>query len=162
MQTGVIAADVAEDHFVPRYRSLFLRIANRLLHSLQLRELEAAIRSAVVGFRPYAIVVYKGVGIGAGLLEEMRRSGIPVINVFPDHSPHAYGRRLQEAMGCYDLVLSTKPFIRSSGSRSMATATLVSVYRMAMTLRCIIGLTLRHRRPMTWPCAALGGRSITD
>jgi spore maturation protein CgeB len=33
-----------------------------------------------------------------------------VINIFPDCSPHAHGRRLQESMSCYDLVISTKPF----------------------------------------------------
>src|ERR1017187_6033367 len=44
----------------------------------------------------------------------------------------------------------------------MATATLVFAYRTAMILRSIIGLTLRHRRSLMLPCAALGGRSITD
>ena len=106
----VMLSDVGPDHFLPNYRNLPLRIANRLLHVLQLRELERAVLKTMTGFRPEAIVVYKGRGISAGLLEEMRRSGIPTINVFPDYSPHTYGRQVQDAMGCYDLVISTKPF----------------------------------------------------
>ena len=110
LQPNVVISDIGEDHFLPNYRQLPLRIANRLLHSLQLRELETAVLRAMSGFPLDAVVVYKGAGIGAGLLEQIRSSGIPVINVFPDYSPHAYGRQLQEAIGCYDLVISTKPF----------------------------------------------------
>ena len=110
MQPGVIVSDVAEDHFLPHYRGLTLRIANRLLRPLQMWELKSAVLRAMRGFRPDGVVVYKGAGIGADLVEEIRRSGIPVINVFPDMSPHAHGHQLQEAMGCYDLVISTKPF----------------------------------------------------
>jgi Glycosyl transferases group 1 len=106
----VVINDVGADHFLPNYQHLPLRIANRLLRLLQLRELESAVLRGMSGFRPDAVVVYKGAGIGAALVEEIRRSGIPVINVFPDYSPHAYGRRLQKAISCYDLVISTKPF----------------------------------------------------
>jgi glycosyltransferase involved in cell wall biosynthesis len=106
----VIMSDVGPDHFLPNHRNLALRIANRLLHGLQLKELERAILEAMSGFRADVVVVYKGNGIGADLLEEIRRSGIPLINMFPDYSPHTYGRGLQQAMGCYDLVISTKPF----------------------------------------------------
>jgi hypothetical protein len=102
--------DIGEDHFLPRYRHLPLRIANRLLRSLQLLELESMVLDAVGGFCPDVVVVYKGVGVDAGLLEKLRRLGIPLINVFPDYSPHAYGRQLREAIGRYDLTISTKPF----------------------------------------------------
>ena len=43
-------------------------------------------------------------------LKKCERSGTPLINVFPDYSPHAYGRHVQEAIGCYDLIISTKPY----------------------------------------------------
>jgi len=109
-QPGVMINDVGEDHFLPNYRHLPLRIASRLLRPLQQRELESAVLRAMNGFHPDAIVAYKGAGIRAGLIEETQRSGIPVVNMFPDYSPHAYGRQLQEAMGRYDLVISTKPF----------------------------------------------------
>lgn len=110
LQPKVVISDIGEDHFLPSYRHLPLRIANRLLRPLQRRELQSAVLRAMSGFDLDAIVVYKGAGIGSGLIEEIRRSGIPAINVFPDYSPHAYGRWLQDAMGCYDLVISTKPF----------------------------------------------------
>jgi spore maturation protein CgeB len=109
-QPQVVISDVGEDHFLPNYRHLPLRMANRLLRPLQRRKLERAVLRAMSVFRPDAVVVYKGAGIGAGLVEEIRRSGMPVINVYPDYSPHAYSRRLQKAVGCYDLVISTKPF----------------------------------------------------
>jgi hypothetical protein len=106
----VVVNDIGADHFLPNYRHLPLRLASRLLRPLQLWELESAVLGAMNGFGPDAVVVYKGAGIGAGLVEGIRHSGIPVINVYPDYSPHAYGRRLQKAIGCYDLVISTKPF----------------------------------------------------
>lgn len=107
---NVLMNDVGIDRFVPNYQHLPLRIANRFLLSLQLRELESAVLLAMEGFRPDAVVVYKGASVGAGLVEAMRSSGVPVVNVFPDNSPHSYGRRLREAMGRYDLVISTKSF----------------------------------------------------
>lgn len=110
LQPKVAISDVGEDRFFPKYHHLPMRIVNRLLQPLQRRELESAVLRAMRRFSPDVIVVYKGVSIGSGLLEEIRRSGVPVINVFPDYSPHAYGRRLQEAVGRYDLVISTKPF----------------------------------------------------
>jgi len=109
-QPQVILSDIATDHFLPNYRDLTLRIANRMLRGFQVKELERAILGAMKGFHPDAIVIYKGPEIGAGLLKEFRRLGIPAINVFPDYSPHAFGGQLQQAMSCYDLVISTKPF----------------------------------------------------
>lgn len=109
-QPNVMLSDIGEDHFFPNYRHLPLRIANRLLRPLQRRELESAVLHAMSGVLPNVVVVYKGTGIGAGLIEQIRSSRIPIVNVLPDYSPHAYGRRFQEAMGCYDLVISTKPF----------------------------------------------------
>jgi len=107
---AVVVSDVGEDQFHPNYRHLPLRIANRLLRPLQSRELASAVRRAIGGFRPDVVVVYKGSGIGVALVEGMRRSEIPTVNVFPDYSPHTHGRQLHEALGCYDLVISTKRF----------------------------------------------------
>ena len=107
---SVAITDIGPDHFLPNYRHLPLRIANRLLRTLQLEELKRAILRAMSGFGFDAVVIYKGAGIDAGLLKTIKSSGTPVINVFPDCSPHAHGRPLQEALGCYDLVISTKIF----------------------------------------------------
>jgi len=105
----VTVGEVAEDHYLPKHSGILLRVANRLLHTLQLSELERAIRKALIDFRPEVVVAYKGTGIGSDLVRDIQRLGIPVINVFPDLSPHAHGRRLKEALGLYDLVISTKP-----------------------------------------------------
>jgi hypothetical protein len=110
MQPGVEISDIAEDHFIPNYRHVPLRIANRLLRPLQLRELKSAVLHALVGFPADVVLIYKGAGISRSLVEEIRQSGTVVINVFPDNSPHAFGKNLQETMGLYDLVISTKPY----------------------------------------------------
>lgn len=110
LRPNVVMSDVGEDQFLPNYRGLPLRIAGRLLRPFQRRELANAVLRAIGGFSPDVVLVYKGAGIGAGLLHEVRRSGIPLVNILPDYSPHAYGRRLHEAMACYDMVISTKPF----------------------------------------------------
>ncbi len=107
---GVIVHDIGQDHFLPNYRGLSLRLGNRLLRGLQLKELDDAIRKGISSFCPDVVVVYKGSGIRAKLLNEIRGGGLRVVNVFPDYSPHAYGDQLKKAMGCYDLVISTKPF----------------------------------------------------
>jgi hypothetical protein len=107
---AVAVRDIALDAFIPVYRQLPLRITNRVLRRLQRGELRGAILEAIADFRPDALVVYKGAGIDAGLLTRIRDLGTPVVNVFPDCSPHAHGREIEEALGLYDLAISTKPF----------------------------------------------------
>jgi glycosyltransferase involved in cell wall biosynthesis len=107
---AVEIADIGEDHFIPRYRRLPLRLANRLLFPLQRRELKGAILHALGGFHPDAVLIYKGFAVNSDLVQELRQLGYPLVNVFPDCSPHAYGKTLKQAIGAYDLVISTKPF----------------------------------------------------
>lgn len=109
-QAGVTIGDIGEDHYLPRFRSLPLRLWNRVALPFQKRELAVAIRRAISDFAPDAIVVYKGRGISKKLVLEMKQRGGPVVNVFPDCSPHPHGRGLREAIGHYDLVISTKTF----------------------------------------------------
>jgi spore maturation protein CgeB len=106
----VLLNDIGRDHYLPNYQLLPLRIANRLLAGLQRRELAFALIRAVSDFKPHAVVLYKGTGVLRRTVEQIRRSGAVVVNVFPDYSPHAYGKHLQRSMGSYDLVISTKPF----------------------------------------------------
>lgn len=107
---GVVIQEVDEDHFLPRHNGVPLRLANRLLRPLQRQDLASVFRKTFTVFQPDAVVVYKGAGIGAGLVEEVRAARVPAINIFPDYSPHAYGASLEAAIGRYDLVISTKPF----------------------------------------------------
>ena len=102
--------DVAEDHFLPKHRTVLLRIINRILAPLQRRELAVEIIATLKRFLPDAVVFYKGPHADAALIRKIHQTGVPVVNVFPDHSPNVYGRRLTEALGCVDLVISTKPY----------------------------------------------------
>lgn len=102
--------DIAEDTFLPAYRRLPLRLANKVLHPFQRQELQAAVLRTLRECTPDAVLVYKGTNIPASFVRQIRSLGTPVANVFPDYSPHAYGGRLKEALGVYDLTISTKPF----------------------------------------------------
>lgn len=106
----VVVYEVCEDHYLPIYRGLPLRLFNRLLRRLQQTELYDAVRMGIESFYPDVIVIYKGTGIRADMVNDIRNAGICVVNVLPDCSPHAFGNQLKEAMGCYDLVISSKPF----------------------------------------------------
>lgn len=107
---GVGISEVDEGHFLPKYRSMPLRLANRLCGPLQRTELERAIRGSVRACRPDAVVIYKGAAIRPSFVTELQASSYPVINIFPDCSPHAHGQRLQRTLGQTSLVISTKPF----------------------------------------------------
>lgn len=107
---GVIVYDISEDHYLPIYQGLPLRLCNRFLRGLQLTELDNAVRKGLASFRPNIVVIYKGTSIRAEMVNEIRRFGIPVVNVFPDNSPHSHGKQLKAAIGRYDFIISTKPF----------------------------------------------------
>lgn len=109
-QPGVVLDDVGEDHYLPKHRTKFLRGFNRLLRTWQVRDLEYEIFAKLHAVRPDILMVYKGNGVGADLVRRAKAEGIATVNVFPDYSPHAYGPVLRDAIGEYDLVVSTKPF----------------------------------------------------
>ena len=102
--------DLAEDCYLPRYRGLWPRLGARLLRPAGRRDLHRALLERVRGFAPDLLLTYKGTGLDARLLARVRALGCPTVNVYPDCSPHAHGRRHRAAVGCYDLVVSTKPF----------------------------------------------------
>lgn len=102
--------DVGEDHFRPKGRSALIRIANRILRPLYQKELAREILHRIPMLKPNVVVVYKGNLISEETVKAVRACGVPVVNVFPDYSPHVYGKQLRRAMGAYDLVVSTKPF----------------------------------------------------
>lgn len=106
----LVVDEIGEDQFLPRYRSLYLRVLNRLANPWQRLELQREIFSKASALQPDVLMVYKGNGVTAEAVNTAKRAGIFTINVFPDYSPHAYGNRLKAALGEYDLVISTKPF----------------------------------------------------
>jgi len=109
-QPGVELDDIGEDHYFPKHRTLAARCVNRLLRPLHRLELEREVSTKLATQRPAVLMVYKGNGVAADVVEWARRAGIFSVNVFPDCSPHAYGPALRAAIGAYDLVVSTKPF----------------------------------------------------
>ena len=117
-QPNLIFDDVGEDHYLPKYSSLFLRLLNRLMRPWQILELKREIITKIKAFHPDVLIVYKGSGVKVNTINFAKHVGILVINVFPDCSPHAHGSSLRTAMGVYDLVISTKPF-HPSGWRSI-------------------------------------------
>lgn len=102
--------EIGEDQYLPRNRSLFLRALNRLIRPWQIMDLRCEIFTKISALQPHILMVYKGNGVTAETVKSAKRAGIVTVNVFPDYSPHAYGKRLEAAMGEYDLVVSTKPF----------------------------------------------------
>lgn len=102
--------EIGEDHYCPIYESKILRGFNRLLKRWQIAEFEKDIIGKIESFQPMVIVVYKGECVRACFLKLLVETGIKVINVFPDQSPHIHGSNLRESMGIYDLVISTKTF----------------------------------------------------
>lgn len=103
-------ADLNEDLFRPRARSLMIRLANRVLNPKYQAELERAVLSAIGNARPDFVVVYKGNLVTAKLVRSIQAQGVLAVNIFPDCSPHAHGASVRRALGEYDLVISTKPY----------------------------------------------------
>ncbi|MDS4020245.1 MAG: glycosyltransferase [Candidatus Competibacter sp.] len=106
----VILDEVNEDLFVPKHRARWLRAINRLLKPAHRQELYRQIQYRVEVFKPDVVMTYKGHPISAGFIRQLQALGCTVVNVYPDYSPHAYGVEHQQAVGAYDLVISTKPF----------------------------------------------------
>lgn len=106
----LLVDDLGEDQFIPKPRGRFLRAAQRLLQSAYRDELYNQIRARIAQFKPQVVMTYKGYSIHSDMVFELQRRGIFVVNVYPDNSPHAHGAAHREAVGCYDLVISTKPY----------------------------------------------------
>jgi glycosyltransferase involved in cell wall biosynthesis len=109
-QPDVAVDEVNEDLVRPISRARLLRAAGRLLAPWYRRELEERILAIIEARNPHVVVAYKGWSLSASFIDRIKRRGPLVVNVFPDCSPHAHGRELAQAMGHYDLVLSTKVF----------------------------------------------------
>jgi len=103
-------SDVDPGHYFPCYRSIVMRGANRLLRSLQCKELEHRIAQLIQMVPPDVFLAYKGYGISGRLVRRMKDRGVLTVNFFPDSSPHLFGRAMSQAIGEYDLVVSAKPF----------------------------------------------------
>ncbi len=109
-RTDVELDDISEDVWFPKPRTLWLRALNRVTGSAYRKEFNAQILSRVRALQPDLVIVYKGNAVHLDLLDAIRESGTPTVNVYPDYSPHAYGETHRRAMGGYDMVISTKAY----------------------------------------------------
>jgi glycosyl transferase family 1 len=107
---GVYMDDLGEDNYFPRGTSWLVRGTNRLLRPWHRAELERAIVTRLAALQPDILMVCKGTEVSAETVRRAKQVGTFTANIFPDCSPHAHGEALREAMGEYDLVVSTKPF----------------------------------------------------
>ena len=106
----VFLDELGEDHYFPKGRSLLVRGSNRVLRHWHRAELALDISIKLLALQPDVLMVYKGSGVSAEMVRRAKCAGVFTVNVFPDLSPHVHGTMLREAMGEYDLVVSTKPF----------------------------------------------------
>jgi len=102
--------EINEDLYIPKARARWLRAIHRVLAPAYRRELTNAVIKKCRDTRPEVLLVYKGNSVDAELVHAVKAMGIFTVNVFPDCSPHAHGKRLRKSIGEYDLVISTKPF----------------------------------------------------
>ena len=108
-QPDTLVDEVAVNSYISFGTTAIARIFNRALDASQRQALKRRVRECAETIGPDAIIFYKGAEFDAPFLRELQGLA-PVVNIFPDYSPHAYGRALKEAMGAYDLVVSTKPY----------------------------------------------------
>jgi hypothetical protein len=107
---GIRIDEVNEDIFFPRGESLPIKVARRVLSPFHVAEFHKAVERKCRTISFDAVIIYKGSHIDREFLSKLKRLVPLCVNVFPDYSPYVYGARLREAMGVYDLVISTKRF----------------------------------------------------
>lgn len=102
--------DLGEDTCFPKPQARWLRVANRFAFATYRKEFNARILGCVESMRPDIALFYKGSQVHTDLLRAIRRTDTPVVNVYPDYSPHAHGTAHRKAVGEYDLIVSTKSY----------------------------------------------------
>ena len=110
-QPGIVLDEVNEDLFFPiAHREKWLRGIHQVLRPSYRREFYRETLKKIRIINPDCIIAYKGWHLGADFLRAIKALAIPTINIYPDYSPHAYGRAHKEAVGVYDMIISSKPF----------------------------------------------------
>ena len=102
--------EISEDHYKPIASTFIMRLANRLLNGIYVRNLNRDVKNKLMIIRPNVLLIYKGTLVNKTTIDFAKSIGVTTVNIFPDCSPHAHGSQLKEAMGAYDLIISTKPF----------------------------------------------------
>lgn len=105
-----IVHEISEEACYPRAQSFGLKLIHRMLKRFYRREFNRMILSKIRATRPDVFMVYKGHSVHVDLLQAMQSLGVLTVNIYPDCSPHNHGIAHREAVGKYDLVVSTKIF----------------------------------------------------
>lgn len=109
-RADVVLDEVNTDAHFPAHRQRWLRGIHRVLAPSYRNDFERQILARIAVFRPDVVMTYKGEQVRADLLRRIRAAGAATVNIYPDLSPHAHGAMHRQAVGMYDLVVSTKPF----------------------------------------------------
>ena len=107
---NVRLVDINENECFPKSTNIVLKIINKLLSVFLFRKFEQRIYKMISEFKPDAMICYKGFHVHNKLLENVKKLGCYTVNVYPDLSPHGHGKRHKDAVGAYDLIISTKEF----------------------------------------------------
>lgn len=102
--------ELTEEQVLPKWGSRPLRAALRLLRPALRAELGRRVAAAAERAGAQLVIVYKGTWLDRTTLAALRRQGRRCVNVYPDCSPLSHGSELAQALGEYDLVVSTKPW----------------------------------------------------
>ncbi|MBL4782707.1 MAG: glycosyltransferase [Porticoccaceae bacterium] len=102
--------ELAEDAFTPKVNSKLLRGLNKLVRPLYQKEFNQQVVEKIRHGMPDFLVTYKGGFVGTDLLQSVSSMGVKTVNIYPDYSPQAYGLAHRQAVGQYDLVISTKEY----------------------------------------------------
>lgn len=106
------AVSILDDHrhISLSTRGTALKLAERFLRPLQVREYNARLLSMARAFKPDLVFVYKGPFVDPETLHQLKRMALPVVNFFPDVSFTTHGSRIVRSMPHYDFVFTTKSF----------------------------------------------------
>lgn len=102
--------EISEDSYFPKPRRFSLRALNRLTYPLYRRDFNEQVLNKVRVTRPDVVMTYKGTPMHTDLIAAIQCLGPSMVNVYPDCSPHAHGSAHRQAVGHYDLVISTKVY----------------------------------------------------
>lgn len=101
---------VEEEAWFPRAGARWRRALARLATPARMARFETNLVAKLRELRPSVFMAFKGTPVRASLLTRISELGILTANVYPDCSPHAHGAAHRQAVGAYDLVISTKDF----------------------------------------------------
>ena len=91
-------------------KSLKAKIISRLSRNTFIGEFNDRIRDAFIAFQPDLVLIYKGAFVRPETVTDVKKTGTPIINFFPDVSMFAHGKLLPQTMNLYDFVFTTKTF----------------------------------------------------